>query len=157
MERTDLIARESIRDLLARYTWAADRGETEAVADCFAAEGVLDVGEHGGRWEGRDQITSELEAVAARVAEAGGSPGPVRHHVSSVVIDLDHHDSATVRSYFLVLTSIGPDHWGRYRDRVVETAPGGRWQFAERVVRVDGHATGSLMVPDAPSPEPRSS
>lgn len=80
------------------------------------------------------------------MAAAGGGPGPVHHHVSSVLIDLDHHDSATVRSYFSVITSIGLDHWGRYRDKVVETAPGGAWRFAERVVRVGGHATGSLVV-----------
>ena len=148
MERTDLLARESIRDLLATYTHAGDHGDAAGVAACFAVDGVLDVGDHGGRWEGRAEIERALRAVADRVATAGTSAGPVRHHVSSVLIDLDHHDSAAVHSYFLVMTSIGVDHWGRYRDQVVETAPGGPWQFKERVVRVDGRSAGSLMVPD---------
>ena len=152
MERTDLLSREAIRDLIARYTWAGDRGDVAGVAACFATDGVLDVGDHGGRWEGRDEITRQLQAVTERVADAGGGPGPVHHHVSSVLIDLDRHDTATVRSYFLVVTSIGVDHWGRYRDTVAETAPGGRWQFTERIVRVDGHAPGSLMVPSDPTP-----
>jgi uncharacterized protein (TIGR02246 family) len=153
VERTDLIAYESIRDLLGLYTWSGDRGDAAGVADLFTADGVLDVGDHGGRWEGQQAIADNLEAVAARIAAAAGAPGRVQHHVSSVSIDLDHHDSATVRSYFLVLTATGPDHWGRYRDRVVETAPGGRWLFAERVVRVDGHVPGSVFVPDG-SAEP---
>jgi hypothetical protein len=148
MERTDLIARESIRDLLARYTWAGDRGDLAGVAACFAADGVLDVGDHGGRWEGPERIEQELRAVTERVAASSNGPGSVRHHVSSVLIDLDHHDSASVRSYFLVMTDVGVDHWGRYRDEVVETAPGGPWEFKSRVVVVDGRAEGSLMVPE---------
>ena len=160
MERTELIARESIRDLLARYTWAGDRGRTAELADLFTADGVLDVGSHGGRWEGRETIAAELEAVTTRVAAAGGSPGPVHHHVSSIHIHLDTPASAVVRSYFLVVTAIGPDHWGRYRDQVVESAADGGWRFAERTVRVDGHAPGTLMVrdpeadADAAAPEP---
>jgi len=155
VERTDLIARESIRDLLARYTWAADRGRTAEVAACFTAGGALDVGNHGGRLVGPEAIARELDEVAARTASASDAgaetgtdgPGPVRHHVSSVAIALDTHAAATVRSYFLVLTRIGLDHWGRYRDQVVETAPGDRWLFRERVVIVDGHSPGSLIVP----------
>lgn len=148
MERTDLLSREAIRDLLARYTWAGDRGRSAELAALFTDDGVLDVGEHGGQWAGRARIEQELIAVAERVASSGATPSPVRHHVSNVLIDLDTHAAATVRSYFLVLTDAGVDHWGRYRDHVTETAPGGTWQFQERVVRVDGHTPGSLMVAD---------
>jgi uncharacterized protein (TIGR02246 family) len=146
MERTDLLSREAIRDLLGRYTWAGDQGRAAELAALFTTDGVLDVGDHGGRWEGRERIERELTAVTERVAASSSTPGPVRHHVSSVLIDLDTHAQATVRSYSLVLTDAGVDHWGRYRDQVVETAPGGSWQFQERVVRVDGHAPGSRMV-----------
>jgi hypothetical protein len=38
--------------------------------------------------------------------------------VSSLTIDLDGRDAATAASYFLVITEAGPDHWGRYRDRL---------------------------------------
>ena len=151
MERTDLLSREAIRDLLGRYTWAGDGGRSAELAALFTTDGVLDVGDHGGRWEGRERIERELTAVTDRVAASAQTPGPVRHHVSSVLIDLDTHAQATVRSYFLVLTNIGVDHWGRYRDQVVETAPGGIWQFLERVVRVDGHAPGSRMVAADPT------
>lgn len=147
MELSDLAAREAVRDLVARYTWAGDRGRSEELAGLFALDGVLDVGDHGGRWEGRDEIVRRLDAVADRVAAAGTVSGPVRHHVSSVLVDVTAPSEATSSSYFLVLTAIGVDHWGRYRDRLA-VGPDGTWRFAERTVRVDGHAPGSLMVPD---------
>ncbi|MBX3314336.1 MAG: nuclear transport factor 2 family protein [Actinobacteria bacterium] len=145
MELWELEAREAIRDLVAAYTWAGDRGRSAELVDLFAIDGVLDAGTHGGAWEGRDRIRAELDAVAERVVAAGGSPGPVRHHVSNVRIRLIDHDEAEVLSYFAVLTTIGLDHWGRYRDRVVRDDDGA-WRFAERSVRVDGHVPGSLMV-----------
>ncbi|QXC59693.1 nuclear transport factor 2 family protein [Aquihabitans sp. G128] len=147
MELSELVAREAVRDLVARYTWAGDRGKSTELAALFAVDGVLDVGEHGGRWAGRDEIVAQLAAVADRVAVAGSSPGPVRHHVSSLVIDVPLPHEATASSYFLVFTGIGVDHWGRYRDRFAP-GPDGVWRFTERTVRVDGHVDGSLMVRD---------
>lgn len=143
MERTELIAREGIRDLLARYTWAADRGRTDEVVDCFADDGVLDVGDHGGTWTGREEIRAQLDAVVARVAAAGSAPAPVQHQVTSVLIDVTEFSTATVRAYFCVLTDVGVDHWGTYRDEVVLDPADGTWRFARRTVRVLGSAPGS--------------
>lgn len=145
VEQSELVAREAVRDLVARYTWAGDRGRTTELAALFSVDGVLDVGPHGGRWEGRNEIVRQLELVAERVAVAGTSPGPVRHHVSSLVIDVASATEASASSYFLVLTAVGVDHWGRYRDRLV-VGPDGTWRFGERSVRVDGHVDGSVMV-----------
>lgn len=157
MEPWELTAREQIRDLVARYTWAGDRGRIDDLVALFLPSGVLDVGGHGGRWEGRAAIDAELRAVVARAATAGTAgtdvgtadsvdvgPGPVHHHVTSVLISDLAADSATVRSYYAVHTVTGPDHWGRYRDRVVRT--GTAWAFAERIVTVDGAAPGSRFV-----------
>lgn len=147
MERTELIAREGIRDLLGRYTWAGDTGRTAEVADCFTTDGVLDLGEHGGVLEGRGAIAAELEAVVARAAEAAEAPSPVNHHVSSIAITMADPTTATVRSYFAVHTDEGLDHWGRYRDDVVMDPIDGHWRFARRTVRVTGAAPGSRFVP----------
>lgn len=146
MERTELIAREGIRDLLARYTWAADRGRAEEVAGCFLVDGVLDAGEHGGTWTGRATVRAELDAVAERVAAAGTTPTPVNHHVSSVVIHLVDPSHAQVRSYFCVYTDVGADHWGSYRDEVKMDPSDGTWRFARRTVRVTGAAPTSRFV-----------
>lgn len=145
MELWELVAREAVRDLVARYTWAGDRGDSVGVADLFALDGVLDVGAHGGIWTGRDHIRRELEEVADRTAAAGGGAGPVRHHVSSLRIDVLGPTEAEAASYFAVHTAIGLDHWGRYRDRIAR-GPDDVWRFTARTVRVDGHAEGSLMV-----------
>lgn len=151
MEGSELVVREAVRDLVARYTWAGDGGRSRELAALFSLDGVLDVGEHGGRWEGRDAIEAKLAETVARVAAAGSAPGPVRHHVSSLLIDPIGPTEATASSYFLVVTAIGVDHWGRYRDRLA-VGPDGVWRFVERTVRVDGHVPGSLMVQDVGSP-----
>jgi hypothetical protein len=39
------------------------------------------------------------------------------------------------------VTDRGVDHWGRYRDELVDTED--RWRFARRQVRTDGAAPGS--------------
>jgi hypothetical protein len=147
MERTELIAREGIRDLLGRYTWAGDTGRVAEVAACFVEAGSLDLGPHGGVLEGRDAIAAELASVVDRVAEAADAPGPVNHHVSSIEITMGDPTSATVRSYFCVYTDAGPDHWGRYRDEVVMDPVDGHWRFARRTVRVTGAAPASRFVP----------
>lgn len=147
MERTELIAREGIRDLLARYTWAGDRGRSHDLAACFTVDGTLDAGAHGGTWEGRDTIEQELDAVAKRIAASPDAPGPVNHHVSSVLIHLVTPTAADVRSYFCVYTEAGADHWGTYRDHVVRDPVEGRWQFATRTVRVTGTSPTSRFVP----------
>ena len=70
--------------------------------------------------------------------------GPLlRHHVSSVKIDLTGPDTASAASYFLVFTEVGLDHWGRYADRLVRA--GGSWLIAHRKVRLDGAVHNSRM------------
>src|SRR5699024_10981164 len=111
-----LLAREAARDLIARYTWAGDRGRSDELAELFSTDGVLDVGEHGGRWIGRDRIRTELAALANNT---GPHPGHVRHHISSTRIEIVSDTEMTSGSYFAVYTRIGLDHWGRYRDRII--------------------------------------
>ena len=69
MEPWELTGREQVRDLIARYTWAGDRGRFDDLVACFSEDGVLDVGDHGGRWVGRGEIARQLQGVAARVAD----------------------------------------------------------------------------------------
>lgn len=147
MDLNELTAREEIRQLLAAYTWAGDRGRIEELADLFCVHGVLDVGPFGGRWEGRSAIITGLRAVVNRSSASvpyGANPSPVRHHVSSILITDVGGGRARVRSYF-VHTAVGLDHWGRYFDEV--SLELGHWRFAQRMVVVDGASDRSLMVP----------
>ena len=67
----------------------------------------------------------------------------LRHHVSSIRIELTGSDTAIAASYFLVFTEVGLDHWGRYADRLVRGE--GAWRIAHRKVRVDGATPHSRM------------
>jgi SnoaL-like protein len=64
----------------------------------------------------------------------------IRHHVGSVVIELDGRERAQARCYFLAVTDRGVDHWGRYLDELVPS--GDRWRFSHRRVRTDGVSPG---------------
>lgn len=144
-----LAARLAVTDLVARYTWFGDRGRIAELVDLFTEDGVLDVGNHGGRWEGRDRIAAELDAVVERTREAARAtaaiPGPVTHHVANHLVDVvPDRTAATCRATFLVLHGPGVDHWGTYRDRC--RLDGDRWRFEERIVRVTGSSPNSRMV-----------
>lgn len=131
---TDTEDREAIRDLLARYTYAGDRGRVAELAACFAEDGTFEF--PGASARGPAEVAASLSGGAAM-------PGRtfVRHHITNPLIDLAG-DTATARSYFAVWSNNGPDHSGTYNDRLVRTAQG--WRFAHRQVRIDWQSPDSL-------------
>jgi hypothetical protein len=141
MDASEAIAREQIRDVISRYNHAGDRGNIDELTRCFSEDGVLDL-EGEDDLVGRAAIHRRLSRVVAASAERGAR-ALVRHHVSSVRIELMGPDSATAASYFLVFTEVGLDHWGRYSDHLVRT--GREWQIAHRKARVDGATPHSRM------------
>lgn len=144
MDASEAIARESIRDVISRYNHAGDRGDLETLVRCFSHGGVLDLdGEDD--CEGREAIRARLSSVVADLADRS-ERALLRHHVSSIRIELTGQDTAIAASYFLVFTEIGLDHWGRYSDRFVRSD--GAWRIAHRKVRVDGASPSSRMASD---------
>lgn len=139
MEMWELIAREEIRDTLVRYNHGGDRGKFDEMIECFAPDGVLVIVD-GATHRGRDALRDFFAGV-------GGAVNPaltqMRHSVTNVVIDLESDTSARASSYFHVITDIGLDHWGRYRDRLARFDDG--WRLTERSVKTDGYATDSLF------------
>jgi hypothetical protein len=142
METWELAIRESVRQTLADYTAGTDRNRIEEVAACFAPEGSLTF-TRGEPMVGPAAIASALSAQVNRFAENPVPLTHVRHHVSSVRFRLVSRDRVEVSSYFLALTNIGVDHWGRYRDVLVPVE--GRWLFASREAIADGFSSDSLM------------
>jgi hypothetical protein len=151
----ELAIREAVRDTLARYNHAGDRGRLEELAAQFTPDGILEI-HSGQRLEGRAAIIAGLGAVVRRRHSAShnhdashdhGAAAPrdltpiLRHHVSSVLIHDVTPERAQAASYFAVLTRDGLDHWGRYRDTLVPCE--GRWLLAHRFVRTDAYAPGS--------------
>jgi uncharacterized protein (TIGR02246 family) len=137
MEHWELEARESIRDLVARYNASGDAGRFDELLALFAEDGVLEVID-GETARGREQIRSLVTRAArseAPAAPAGEKPRVLRHFTATHQIDIQAPDAATGRCYYAVLTADGLDHWGRYQDRYVREAE--RWRFASRRVSVD--------------------
>jgi SnoaL-like protein len=132
----EAVVREQIREAIARYAHCADTGRFADLADLFTEDGVLEI-------DGRPPIVGR-GAILAFLTETKDSLSStlqrpyIRHHVSSLIIDVHGFDEATAASYFLAITERGPDHWGRYRDRLVRV--GDRWLFRHRRVRPDGHS-----------------
>lgn len=148
MEFEELIARELIRETLARYAHYADAGRFAELVDLFADDGVLEI---DGRppLRGRDAILAFLDSTKRSLA-AGATRPYIRHHISSVTIELHSPTAASARTYFLAITDRGPDHWGRYRDDLIATD--GRWLFARLRVRPDGHSEQSWRATRSESP-----
>jgi hypothetical protein len=69
----------------------------------------------------------------------------VRHNLTNVRFLELTPESARVDSYYTVLTEIGLDHHGRYRDTFVPV--GDRWLIGHRFVSTDWRAEGSAMAP----------
>ena len=141
MDVWELVAREEIRELVARYAHCADSGRFEELVALFAEDGLLQIDDRE-PLRGRDAILAFLASTRSGVRESSAVRS-IRHHVSSLRIDVSAAAAATGASYFLVVGEHGPDHWGRYRDRYAHRD--GRWLFARRQVRVDGRAPSSAI------------
>jgi hypothetical protein len=68
----------------------------------------------------------------------------IRHNVANELFTGLTPEQAHVSSYFTVLTHIGLDHFGRYRDTLVPD--GGTWLIKHRKVTTDWAAPNSTMV-----------
>jgi len=149
VEVWELLAREGIRDLVARYNANGDAGRFAQVLDLFAPDASMELVDASGqvqRFDGHEAIATIFTGTKDRWdadAAAGptGAPRHVRHFVATHQIDLEDRTHATGRSYFAVLMPHGLDHWGRYLDRYEER--GGRWLFTLRRALADGRMPAS--------------
>ena len=156
MEVWELIARESIRDCIARYNANGDSGRIDQMVEVFAPDGIMETG--SGRYVGRDAIHAFMSSVADRGRPAAddseesvvmtptqewlarGRVPFIRHFTATTQIDVVSETEAKARSYYLFLTVHGLDHWGRYLD---EFAPvDGKWLITHRREKTDAAFTG---------------
>jgi SnoaL-like domain len=142
VEMWELVAREQIRDTLARYNWSGDAGRLDGLADTFCAGGVLEI--RGFEpLRGRAEIVAFLSGVTGNVAAGADVKPIVRHNVANLLFAEVTPDHAQVSSYFAVVTHIGLDHIGRYRDTLVPD--GDTWRIKHRKVSTDWAASDSVM------------
>jgi hypothetical protein len=148
MTLDDVLAREAIRDLVARYNSYSDAGRFDPLFELFRPDAVMETGDAGGElqvFDGLEAITSIYTGMRDRLSERPdpSSPGYIRHITATHQIDLVDADHATGRLYFAVILPHGLDHWGRYIDQYVRTD--GVWQFQRRRVYVDGRSSASFL------------
>ncbi len=134
--------RFAIEDLLARYAWALDTGDVDALVDCFLPDAVLieDVFEEADHWRGH----AELRRLGEHYRGVPNFPGR-QHHVTQIRIEGEGARRA-VRSFVFVSECRGEPPYlvrfaGYYEDQVVKQD--GVWRFRERLVRLwDGPVLG---------------
>jgi hypothetical protein len=147
MELWELIARERIRDTLANYTWSGDSGRITELTETFAPDCVLEI-RKGPRVEGRQAIVDYLGGVVATPSAVPGVRKLVRHSIANIRFTSITPVEAHVESYFTVVTEIGLDHCGRYRDTFVPI--GDEWLLAHRNVSTTWRSPDSAMAgPDS--------
>lgn len=126
----------AIQDLYARYNHASDAGDAEAFADCFTADGALQVTLRGIDVKGRANL---VEYKKRDKASRGKQYR--RHWNGSLTLDL--LSPGTVRgSCYLQAFSGDPGElpfmtsMGVYTDTIVRE--GGQWKFRLRQLLIEG-------------------
>ena len=132
MELWEVIARESIRDVIARYNANGDTARYDQMMELFAPDAVMEAA--GKMYRGKAEIRTIFTGASGMFKEIPGFTY-LRHSTTSHQIDILSPTQAKSRCYFSVNMDHGLDHWGRYIDefKVVD----GRWLFINRRVLVD--------------------
>lgn len=145
MELWELVARERIRDTLAHYNWSGDSGRLDGLAESFCEDGELEL--RGSEPVcGRAAIVEMLGGVVAApkaTTPTSGVKRIVRHNVTNIRFTEVRPDEVRVACYFTVVTEIGLDHYGRYRDVFVPV--GDDWLIRHRFVSTDWSSPDSTM------------
>ena len=141
MLEPEVIAREEIRSLLIEYVQCADGGRTARMLELFAPDAVMEAtGDPA--CTGRDEISAYFERAGRSIREHMTS-AVLRHHLSSIHIELTSPTEARTTSYFLAITDAGPDHWGRYRDTL--SHDGETWRITHRLLQLEGRTAGGWL------------
>jgi hypothetical protein len=149
MELWELVARERIRDTLARYNWAGDALRLDELAQSFCEDGELEL-RGSDPVRGRAAIVELLGGVVSAqnaTAQTSDIKRIVRHNVTNIRFTDVSAGETHVSCYFTVLTEIGLDHYGRYRDVFVPVGSpvGTNWLIRHRFVSTDWSAPDSTM------------
>jgi hypothetical protein len=140
MDSTELHTRVGVAELLATYQYLADSGRTRELSDLFLRDAIY-------RANARELVGRQaILEFFGRAANAFVSADilPARHHLTSVYIEPRSATTADTYACFQLVGSGGLDHWGTYRDELVQTADG--WRFARRQAKVEGHIRGSAVI-----------
>ena len=144
MEVWELAARESIRDLVARYNASGDSGRFDETVALFTEDAVVEV-VPGRTYRGREEIRSLFTSAQKAGASKPSAAEPavrrfVRHYTATLQIDVPDPDTARSRCYYAVFTEAGLDHQGRYVDDY--RCENERWLLAKRHITLGARVPG---------------
>ena len=152
MTLEEMLAREAIRYTISRYNSAVDRGAYEELAEVFAPDGVMMLGDKI-RLEGRESIITTMSA-GAKGRSADDPSKFQRHLLGNPIINVIDGQTARAVTYLVVISELGPDHSGVYVDRFAKA--GDRWLIAERVGHLEwGHPQSRFIKTLGPKPAAR--
>lgn len=142
MTDAETTARAAIAKTLAACTQAGDARKADAYASCFTESGALVLGEtYSGRAAIHEWMTAPSVIPQPRQST---TPGFVSHHLTTCRIELTSQSTATVKTYWLVISAAGLDHSGYYDDRFEKV--GDDWLIAMRKPRTLWVSPSSLLV-----------
>jgi hypothetical protein len=133
-------ARAAIAATLGACTQAGDARKADAYAETFAEDGVLELDR---RIEGREAIRQWMKAPSVIPQPSDRPAGFVSHHLTTCRIEVTSPTTATVRTYWFVITPVGLDHSGYYDDRFCKE--GDAWLIAHRKPRTLWVSPDSLL------------
>jgi hypothetical protein len=142
MQPWETEARLGVQKAMTDYGRYVDSGQLARLSALFTEPCHYDLGASAPLTD-RAAILEHGERLRDKFRNDPAFQGRVRHHLSMPSVEFTNESEAKATSYFLTLGRTGPDHWGVYRDVLVRTDDG--WQFARRVVVVEGFA------PDSPA------
>jgi hypothetical protein len=146
MELWELVAREEIRDCIARYNAHGDAGRLAEMMDVFTDDAVMEI--EGEPTQGKEAIAATMTSAGREFvafAKAAGTPRglPIlRHYTSTLDLSVQSPTEAKASLYYFVFMQHGLDHWGRYVDdyRLVD----GHWRIAHRREWMEGATPGGF-------------
>lgn len=147
-----MIHKEEIRDLMARYARAVDRMDMDLLRDVYHPDAYVDHGDYKGHIDGL------IDFVINRV----GNAPQVMHFLGQCHIEFAAADVALVETYFMTAHTLGPEAqaaygvqgsdgslqlsmFGRYVDCVEQRD--GNWRIAQRdtVIESTRVLTGAVL------------
>ena len=134
MDAVEATARASVQKTLSDYIRYVDTGRAELLAGLFTEETEYAMAP-GIVAHRRDEIVpkvEELKTLFATTAEYGR----LRHHLALPMVDILGPGQARAFTYFSAVAAAGLDHWGTYRDQLVEID--GEWRFQSRIITLEG-------------------
>jgi hypothetical protein len=141
MTSAEALARAAIEKTLAACTQAGDARKAEAYAGCFTENGALILAE---TFAGRETILRWMTAPSVIPKPQTPAPGFVSHHLTTCRIELTSETTATVKTYWLVISAAGVDHSGYYDDKFEQV--GEDWLIASRKPRTLWVSPASVLV-----------